>query len=335
MNDIRINRNVIRLSPVLALALLAGTAHAIIIRHDKNDALYKALAANAKYDAVGLFEWKRNGVVVGFATGNYIGVGTGGKKWLVTAAHVLDREWDSATFTIGGRTYNVQDESAKWREPYSSGKDDIGVIRILDPDSRLTVAPARFWNALVPIPGSLDQRLTGVSVGFGITGNGNTGGTTEDKAKRAMQNKVDALEMKYNSGRSTKNGYLVDFDKNDADSNRLDRTDFPAGNYEEGQKSSRTWLDLEGQCDEGDSGGGLFVTLNDMDVMIGIASSVTRLGDGDLGKYGSMTQYAPFTKEMAGHIERWTGIKAVPEPSTLSFLLVGGAGLLARRLRRK
>lgn len=323
-----------RIAFILCVALGATASEAIVIRHDKNDALYRALAANARYDAVGRIEY-RSGSTIGTGTGNYIGIGTGGKKWLVTAGHVVDAGWDSGTFTVGGRTYQLEVSSLRWWTSHGSGFDDIGVARILDPDNTLNVAPAKFWNDLVAIPADLEQRLIGTTVGFGLTGTGTTGPDTTDNLKRAMQNRIDGFDVKFNRGASTLRGYACDFDRNDADSNRLDRTDFPAANFEEGQRSSRTWLDLEGQGADGDSGGGLFVDLGGMHVMIGVTSAMNRLGTGTLGAYGSFTRYSPFNRTWATRVEGWTGIKAVPEPSTLALFLVGGAGMLARRKRRQ
>ncbi|MBX7133736.1 MAG: trypsin-like serine protease [Fimbriimonadaceae bacterium] len=317
----------------VATAFLLGAvmpAQAIVIRHDVADADYRTLAANAKYAAVGLLEFE-NENARGIGTGNYIGVGTGGKKWLVTAGHVLDRDLTSLKFTVGGRIYDVEISSMRWWTSHESGRDDIAVARILDPDNTLTVAPARFWNSTLPIPNALGDRLTGTVVGFGQTGVGNSNDRTTDKVKRAMQNRIDALNLTYNRGNDELYGYISDFDKNDAANNTLDKDDFPAANLWAGQKSERAWLGLEGAGDEGDSGGGLFTEIGNRTVMIGVTSAATRLGTGGRSTYGSYTQYSPFNREFAQRIDKWTGIKAVPEPSTL-LVVLGGCLFLRRRV---
>lgn len=318
----------------LAIAVGAGSASGVVIRHDKADQLYKDLGADAKYNPVGLIRYTRDSAT-GTATGNYIGVGTDGKKWMVTAAHVVDNAIESMSVELGGKTYSVEVSSLRWRTNWESGKGDIGIGRILDPDGTLTMAPAKYWKGRRPVPNTLDDHLIGTAVGFGRTGTGNTGDPTASTDKRGMKNRIDALDLKYNSGQSTMYGYISDFDNNTAAKNSLNKADFPAANFNDGQVSDKTWLDLEGQLASGDSGGGLFADVGGKHLMIGIASTVTALGSIATSEthYGAYTRWSPFDDEWSGYIKGWTTIEGVPEPATWAGLGLGLA-VLRRRSRR-
>lgn len=312
----------------------AGAASAVIIRHDKEDALYQTLAANAKYNPVGLFEYESDSST-GYATANYIGVGTGGKKWIVSAAHVFSQDMNKAKFTVGGKTYDVEISSLRWRTEYESGKGDIAIGRVLDPDGTLTMAPAKYWKGRIPVPKDLGDHLIGTAVGFGMTGTGNTGENAEDKKKRGFQNRIDALDLPFNNGGDSLYGYISDFDNNTAGKNSLNKADFPAANFNDGQISDKTWLDLEGQGAHGDSGGGLFAEIGGQTVMIGINSVVSRLGTtvaASTTHYGAYDQFAPFDDEYSGRVKGWTGIEGVPEPTTVTAV---GLGILALFRRRR
>lgn len=314
------------------LVVLAGWAPAVVIRHDVEDKKYRDLGAEKRFDPVGLFEYTASSST-GFGTANYVGKGKDGKKWFLTAAHVINGSMTKATMTLGGKTYDVDLASRIWVSGHTSGLNDIGAFAIKDTDNTLTMSPAKVWNTTLPIPADTKDRWTGYAVGFGDTGTGTTGATTEDKKKRGMTNKIDALNLNYNSGKDKLYGYISDFDKNDAANNTLDKTDFAAANFDAGQASSRTWLDLEGQLAPGDSGGGLFADVSSTFALVGIASSITRLGSGSTSTYGAYTKWSPINAENLERIERWTGVKAVPEPATLTALGLGPLTLSRRRRR--
>ncbi|HRI43149.1 MAG TPA: PEP-CTERM sorting domain-containing protein [Fimbriimonadaceae bacterium] len=327
--------NITALRTLAYCGLTATTcvSQAIVMRHDKADRLYRELAANDKYAAVGLIEWKVTDGDTEYGTANYIGVGTGGKKWLVTAGHNLNEEMDWCRFTIGGHTYDIELQSRRWVDPPEEGLDDIGVARILDPRSRLTLRPARFWNDTIPIPANVDSRTIGTAVGFGRPGTGTKGMGNADKVKRAMTNRIDGLNVRRGDD-ETVHGYLTDFDRNDRAHNMLDAKDVDDTGFPNSQRSSRTWLDLEGQIAPGDSGGGLFAEVNGITAMVGITSGTVGLGVAH-DRYGAISKFTPFNRALSRRVTGWTGIKAVPEPSSLVALGVAVAGLIARKRRRR
>jgi hypothetical protein len=319
---------------VASIALLSSlSVSAVVIRHDKDDKLYKDFAKDARFASVGRFDFSSDSSS-GYGTANYIGKNSKGEKWILTAAHVVESSMSKASFTIGGTEYKVDIPSIKYISNYESGKWDIGVAKLLDPDDTLKVKPARYSNITFPVNSDLTKRQKAYAAGFGRTGNGNTGATTEDKTTmRGMINVLDALGTTRSNGNTTYAGYMSDFDKNDATNNKLDRTDFAAANWQAGQKSSREWLDLEGQLATGDSGGGLFTDFNGDYLMIGIASAARALDQSSTTTYGAFTQWSALDKTMADRVEGWTGIAGVPEPGTLVVLGIA-LGAIARRKKR-
>lgn len=245
---------------------------------------------------------------------------------------MLDNNLTSVQFTIAGNTYQVPTASLSFNTNTSTGQWDIGVGQILDPGNTLNVAPAVFTNMTLPVSTDLAARTVATCVGFGQTGNGNAGVTGSDGKKRAMQNAIDCLNGKYQDGEKDLFGYVSDFDKSTATENTLDKDDFPAAGFPGTQKSSRTWLDLEGQASDGDSGGGLFADVSGTSLLIGIESGSKRLGGTNLETYGAYTISTPLDLEMSDDVKRWTGIQGVPEPQAWLALV---AGLLVATRRRK
>lgn len=174
----------------------------------------------------------------------------------------------------------------------------------------------------------MNDRLTVTAVGFGKAGNGNVGEGDQDDLKRGMWNRLDGLNVR--RGFSDLAGYVSDFDKNDAEHNRLDSVDFPGG-FAATQRSDRTWLKLEGSLASGDSGGGLFAELGGRDVIIGIASGVTSFAPIELFRYGSYSHWTPIDENVSDFINRTTRIEPVPEPSSLAASIVALLGLFARK----
>lgn len=147
------------------------------------------------------------------------------------------------------------------------------------------------------------------SVGFGTTGDGNTGAITTDYRKRGFQNALDIIGPF---------GIEMDFDNPAGTSNVF---------------GSPSALPLEGMTAFGDSGGGTFVDFGGGHWLV----AVTRAGDIYYNSGYSSTGYQSGISDAASWIQATTGIgpvTAVPLPSGL-WLTATGIAAVAVRIRRR
>jgi len=308
------------------------------------------LALGAGYDSVG----QVLGVSPEF---NYSGSGTLIEpSWVLTAGHVVDIA-TSLDFILGGVTYTAASwvPHPKWDGDLNRGYD-IGLIELTS--SIEGVDPAALYA------GSGELGMTGISVGFGMTGTGSTGAIVGvDGQRRAGENGIDAwLKTPGKSPRV----FLSDFDDPmNADENALG----PWG-------SSADALDQEYLIAPGDSGGGVFITEDGQEYLAGVNSFVWAMLDGDpdsdYGDVSGHTRVSQFIKWIDGVINPGSGgkpgggkpdkpdkpdkpgkprgtsstdfsldlidgvvadpsVTGVPEPATLALLAAGGLALLRRR----
>jgi hypothetical protein len=157
-----------------------------------------------------------------------------GADWVLTAAHNLTAA-SSGTFTIGGVSYasNQLISNPGWTGNAFGGYD-FGLVHLSSPV--VGVTPATLYT------GSSEVGQVGTYVGYGFTGTGLTGWQTFDGQKRAFQNAVD--------GDFGNPAILLasDFDN-------------PHSAADNGFGSATPLL-LEGAVAPGDSGGGVFITIN-------------------------------------------------------------------------
>jgi hypothetical protein len=272
--------------------LQPASAGAATIRDDVGDSNYLALAASSEYAPVGTIvnSWNYNGSAVLISP-----------DWVLTAAHNLILA-SSATFTINGTAYTSSQLyiNPGWNNSNPFGGSDFGLVHLSTPVAGVT--PAMLYT------GSSETNLIGTFVGYGFTGTGLTGQKTLDGQKRAFQNVIDG-----NFGNAS---ILLgaDFDNphNPADSGFGDPTPLP----------------LEGCVAPGDSGGGVFITIDSQTYLEGIISFVAAADGnanadyGDASGFGRVSAYLPWIRA------------TIPEPS-VSSLLLAGAGLGAVWLRRR
>jgi hypothetical protein len=294
---------------ILALGTLASTilptesARSATIRDDEPDSSYLALGASPEYAPVGTFvnSWGYTGCATLIAP-----------NWVLTAAHVLTAA-SSGTFTINGSSYTSSQliSNPGWNGTAFNGYD-FGLVQLSTPVSG--IAPATLYTGSDDLgPGG--NYLTGTYVGFGFTGTGLTGYTTLDGQKRAFENVLDG-----NVG----NPSLVlcsDFDN-------------PAGTAN--TFGSATPLALEGCVAPGDSGGGVFVTIDSQTYLEGVISFVAAThasaGNansvyGDVSGSGRVSAVVPWIDSITG----------VPEPpvAALAGLAVASVALVLGRRRNQ
>jgi len=163
---------------LLAAASTAGSPHAIVIRHDRDDARYRALGE--KYPSV---------VVVGSAVGTLIA-----SEWVLTAAHVVDGLSPiSGTVTVGEQVVPVERVvlHPTWIGDLGPGLAelewiDMALVKLARPVT--SVVPASLYS------GREEAGKTVSFVGNGKTGDGMTGPDGADRAMRGATNRVSRVD---------------------------------------------------------------------------------------------------------------------------------------------
>lgn len=276
-----------------SMVIQPAPAWGITIRDDVPDSSYLALAASPQYDCVGTFvnSWGYTGSGVLIAP-----------DWVLTASHNLFAA-TSGTFTIDGVSYTSTQviRNPGYQDGNPLGGSDFGLVHLSA--SVTAVAPATLYT------GSSEFGQVGTFVGFGFTGTGLTGYKTLDNKKRACQNMID--------GDFGNPSILMGSD--------FDNPNSAADNV----FGDATPLPLEGSVAPGDSGGGVFVTIDSQTYLAGVisfvgASSGTANGSyGDVNGFGRVSAFVPWIDSI------------IPEPSVTSLLAAAGLGVwIARRSRR-
>jgi len=275
----------IALFGILASALLPATQlWGITIRDDVPDSSYLALATSPEYDPVGIYT----------SNGPYSGSGVLiAPDWVLLTAHELFLA-SSGTFTINGMSYTSSQLISYPGWTYGKVIDDydLGLVHLSSPV--VGVTPATLYT------GSSEMGLTGTYVGFGLTGTGLTGYQgSADFQKRACQNVLD--------GNFNEPSVLLGSD--------FDNPHTTADNW----WGDPTPLPLEGCVAPGDSGGGLFITIDSQTYLAGIIAFVAAVDGnansdyGDLSGAGRVSAFVPWIES------------TIPEPPASALL--AGAGL--------
>jgi secreted trypsin-like serine protease len=307
--------------------LAAGRAG--VIRHDVNDSDYTSLAAQSVYDSVGFLRWNEG------ASG-YIASGTLiSPEWVLTAGHVVGGTNNYGAGVSGmcfglGSVYSGTGIAATEWIPYagwsSSNGDvwagvDLGLVRLSQPITSVTPALLDFSTPLLG--------LLGTNVGYGRSGTGTLGMSSDPGVKRAGQNMIDARGGMVTTMGS---GTLLDLDGISSTVLFQDfdhPTDLVASTM-----GSVTPVAQEYLIASGDSGGGLFIDVGGATKLVGVNSFLASLPY-PLDTTGANADYG----DLAGVVsvqsfENWIfTMTGVPEPSVVSLLFFGLGGLVLMRRR--
>lgn len=228
-------------------------------------------------------------------------------RWVLTAGHVSLSK-TNGTFTAGGIGYTIQSAITHPSFSFSGPSYDLGLLYLSTPVSGLAAATMVRFDQ----PDSILGREA-TWVGHGLSGTGLTGAQSPFEF-RAFTNIIDVMGTEYGlSGTS----FVADFDKPDGSTNA--------------SSSDPTATRLEGNVTSGDSGGGVFVTVDGNRYLIGINSYAGGFAPGTNSKYGSISG-AVDLRQFHSWIAAQTGIAAIPEPS--AWWLGGLASLLCLRRKR-
>lgn len=307
--------------------LAAGRAG--VIRNDVNDSIYTSLAAQSVYDSVGFLRWNEG------ASG-YIASGTLiSPEWVLTAGHVVGGTNNYGAGVSGmffglGSVYSGTGIAATEWIPYagwsSSNGDvwagvDLGLVRLSQPITSVTPALLDFRTPLLG--------LLGTNVGYGRSGTGTSGMSSDAGVKRAGQNMIDARGGMVTTMGS---GTLLDLD-GISPTVLFQDFDHPA-DLVASTMGSVTPVAQEYLIASGDSGGGLFIDVGGATKLVGVNSFLASLPY-PLDTTGANADYG----DLAGVVsvqsfENWIfTVTGVPEPSVVSLLFFGLGGLLLMRRR--
>lgn len=263
------------------------------IRDDEPDSAYLELGASPDYASVGTFvnSW------------GYTGSGTLiAPDWVLLSAHELVAA-SSGTFTIGGTSYT---SSQLFIDPGWTGNAlggyDFGLVHLSTSVSG--IVPATLYT------GSSEFGQTATYVGFGFTGTGLTGWQTLDNQKRAFQNILD--------GDFGSPSILLgsDFDNPHTTANNI--------------WGDATPLTLEGCVAPGDSGGGMFLTIDSQTYLAGVISFVATTSGNANSIYDNLSG--------AGRVSAFVPwiMSIIPEPPTFSLLAgISLVMIFMQRCRRR
>lgn len=229
-------------------------------------------------------------------------------RWVLTAGHVSLGK-TGGTYSVGGINYTIENAITHPSFSFSPSLTyDVGLLYLSAPVAGIEAATLYRFDT----PTSILGRVA-TWVGHGMTGTGETG-VQNSIEFRAFTNIIDVFGDTYFQ---SPNSFVADFDAPGGSGNAF------------GSQPGTTRL--EGNLAPGDSGGGVFLTVDGFVHLVGINSYAGGFAPGTNSKYGSISG-AAHLEQFHSWIYDVTGITAVPEPGTL---WLGCLGLLLVFRRRR
>lgn len=268
-----------------------------------------------------------------------------GQDWVLTAAHVTAGATSMQFYTDdGGTNFGRPSIAADRWYTYSAWNGNLGAgydLGLMHLSSSLGCGGTLSdygGCAAARYAGSSELNGVGILVGYGMTGTGSTGAITYDGLRRGGENMVDATYRSPDGGR------------------RILLADFDTGSIARNTMGGNGALDLEALIAPGDSGGGLFETIDGRQYLTGITSFGWGILDGDpnsnyndaagwtrVSAFNSWIDavtggqaLSSFSTKFSGGVGAPFAVAEVPEPSAWGMLVAGFGmlGFLARRRRK-
>jgi autotransporter-associated beta strand protein len=284
---------------------LAGNrwAAAISIRADTLQSSYTALSAESQYAPTGFVD-----VIDVPYTGGYEDLFGSGEliapDWILTAAHVVTENETGPAFSPSNVSFGMGASTTAFMtapdaiskviaDPAFNGDadegQDLALLQLATPITNVT--PAQIYTSSL---GS-EIGLTATVVGYGLTGNGNSGDTNGSPGTRqAMQDIIYAF-----GGQTVTGGtptHPTHTSLSGISSNILfTQFESPVTNQQQNTNTmggtSATPLTLAGATTPGDSGGGVYVTVNNQTYLIALVDFGENLRMSPIGEYGDFDGY--------------------------------------------
>ncbi len=309
------------------LATCYPAVWASTIRDDVLDSKYTSLgnSYSSSVGMVSIYSDSSTQILSGYASGTIVSIGSGG-YWVLTAAHVT-QDAGSMKFIINNKTYTATASSITSYSTITDGEDgniadagigDLGLFYVSTTKLSGLTAASLYTGTTSSLLGE-----TATYVGYGITGNGSTGADSWGDTYgtlRAVNNVLDETANSYFESSSCSSSILMsDFDS-------------PRDSQYYSSMGDSTPLGLEGLICSGDSGGGVFVTINGTKYLVGV-NSFGSVSDNryysTYGNYSGAVSVCDFKDWITTTI-------AVPEPGTFVLLAIGSVMLFGFvRFRRK
>ncbi|GBL05972.1 trypsin-like serine protease [Glaciecola sp. KUL10] len=330
------------------LVALSLSSQAGVIRHDVDDALYRELAQQSQFQAVGDLLFNTGGAGSSFSSrcsGTLIA-----QNMVLTAAHCLDNADTTVTrFEVGGDFYfgEAWMVHENW-VPDSSVFLGWDIALMMLSENVFGVDVANLYDTGGDDTGEQGE-VIGTHVGFGATGNGLLGATQASGTKRAGNNQLDGTGLfgedhdriiydDFDAPAGT-DPALVDGNGDGTVGDGLSFIENPIAAIT--TRPSGTALDLEYTIGGGDSGGGFFVEENGEWYVAGVHSFTVGLEgrpapfNGSYGDFSGSTRVSSFLDWIDTTQTTLNNLaNPISAPSSLLISAVGMFGLLTLTRRK-